>query len=130
MISHRRKQSPVFRQQEAALLYGYGAIWLRREGDYAVVEIEHEGKTIAVIREALEANFCHCIEPLGIEDEIKRASAASLPPLKDGSGHNPERERYRAALEQIRHLSDLFGHFSGADAATEAIRIAKEALGQ
>ncbi len=68
----RAKQlTPRQNQQRAQLLYGYGAIWLVREGDQAVVQIEHGGKVITVIREHLDANFCHCIEPLGIEAVIK-----------------------------------------------------------
>jgi len=39
-----------------------------------------------------------------------------------------ERNRYRAALESIRSLPQRFGHFSGHDAATKAVRIAKDAL--
>jgi len=37
-------------------------------------------------------------------------------------------QRYEQALDQIRNLPKRFGHFEGADAASEAIRIAKEAL--
>ena len=41
-----------------------------------------------------------------------------------------ERDRYRAALESIASLPQRFGHFSGHDAATEAVRIAKAALAE
>lgn len=36
-----------------------------------MVEIEYAGKIYPVIREPLESNFCHTIEPLGIEAVIK-----------------------------------------------------------
>jgi hypothetical protein len=36
--------------------------------------------------------------------------------------------KLRKALETIRNSRDRFGHFDGAGAATEAVRIAKEAL--
>jgi len=65
-----KKCTPMYRQQIAALLYGYGPITLRREGDRAIVEIEYNGKIYPVIREHLDGNFCHTVEPLGIEAVI------------------------------------------------------------
>jgi len=60
--------TPIERQRQAQQQFGYGPIWLRREGEYAIVEIQHEGKWLEVIRVPLDANFSHCIEPLGIAD--------------------------------------------------------------
>jgi GH24 family phage-related lysozyme (muramidase) len=40
-----------------------------------------------------------------------------------------ETVRYHAALQLIAALPERYGHFNGAAAATEAVRIAKEALG-
>lgn len=69
-----RRNSPAYRQRIAQLLTGYGAIWLRREGDYAVVLLQEPNKSewIEVIREFLDGNFSHIIEPLGIEAEFDR----------------------------------------------------------
>lgn len=64
------RDSPAYRQQCAALLYGYGAIRLRRDGDYAIVEVEHKNKWVPVIKEFLLLQFCHIIEPVGIEAVI------------------------------------------------------------
>lgn len=67
------KNNPLYRQHEAQLLTGYGAITLTRKGDYAVVEIEAEPSVwIEIIREPLDSNFHHVIEPLGIEAEMRR----------------------------------------------------------
>ena len=67
--------TPSQRQRLAQLEYGYGPITLRREGDYAIVEIEVGHYRIEVIREALDENFCHTIEPLGIAAMIESAEA-------------------------------------------------------
>ena len=61
---------PIYKKTQREI--GYGDIWLRREGDYAVVEIEHKGQTVEVIRELYDSNFCHCISSLGIKEEIER----------------------------------------------------------
>ncbi len=58
----------MYAQRQAQLLTGYGPIMLRREGDWAIVEVEaRPGKWVEVIREALDSNFSHIVEPLGIE---------------------------------------------------------------
>lgn len=43
------------------------AIMLKSEGDYAIVEIEVNGKWIELIRERSDSPFSHIIEPAGIE---------------------------------------------------------------
>lgn len=53
-------------------------IILRREGDYAVVEIDtgipnKEGSAwVEVIRERLDGNFSHIVEPSGIEAAMQQ----------------------------------------------------------
>ena len=42
------------------------AIWLRREGNHVLVEVEHKGKFVEVIREVLDSHFSDIIEPAGI----------------------------------------------------------------
>ena len=64
------RNSPEYRQRSAQLLTGYGAIRLRREGDWAIVEVEYEKKWIEVIRELYDSNFSHIVEPLGIEEAM------------------------------------------------------------
>lgn len=73
-MSHRK--SPAYQQRMAQLLTGYGVIWLRREGDYAVVLLQEPNKSewIEVIRESLDGNFSHIIEPTGIQAEFDRES--------------------------------------------------------
>lgn len=68
----KRSLTPAEKQAAAQATYGYGPITLRREGDYAIVEVEHEGRMVEVIRENLDGNFCHSIMPMGIADCIKR----------------------------------------------------------
>lgn len=58
------------RQHRAQIAYGYGPITLRREGDFAIVEIEFQEKRYPVIREHVDSNFCHTVEPIGIEAVI------------------------------------------------------------
>jgi hypothetical protein len=70
-------ETPLEAQARAARQTGYGAIRLRRKGDYALVEIEQDSKFVTVIREHVEGNFCHIVEPLGIvsaiEEDLKHA---------------------------------------------------------
>ncbi len=40
---------------------------LRRDGDYAIVEINFNEQWVEVIREYIDSPFSHIIEPLGIE---------------------------------------------------------------
>lgn len=66
--------TPRQKQRQAQLLTGYGAIALRRVDNDAVVEIETiPGHWITIIRESLDSNFSHIIEPIGIEEEMRRA---------------------------------------------------------
>ena len=62
--------TPLEHQRAAAKIVGYGPIMLRREGDYAIVEIEFNGKWREVIREFVDSNFSHIVEPLGIQEAI------------------------------------------------------------
>lgn len=52
------------------------AIHLVREGNYAVVKIEHNDEWIELIREHIDGPFSHIIEPSGIDAAIERAAAA------------------------------------------------------
>ena len=62
-----------YRQRQAQLLTGYGAIRLHREGDHAIVSVEaRPGKWVEVIRELADGNFSHIVEPIGIEEVFKR----------------------------------------------------------
>lgn len=70
----------------------------------------------------------------GDEDREGRAALAqirrAISHLQKARNLNPARGKTHSdALQQIADLPSRFGHFSGADAATEAVRIAKEALG-
>jgi hypothetical protein len=65
-------------QAEAQSRCGYGPITVRREGGNLVVEVEYKGEAHEVIRESLDSNFCHTVEPLGILgvlEEGKRVAA-------------------------------------------------------
>lgn len=42
-------------------------LWLRREGNHAVVCVELDGRWVEVCREVHDGNFSHIVEPLGIE---------------------------------------------------------------
>jgi hypothetical protein len=49
------------------------AIWLRREGSYAVVLVEvRKGEWVEVIREPYDNAFSHIVEPGGIESATAR----------------------------------------------------------
>ena len=69
---------------DAQKKYGYGGITLRREGDYAVVEIEvpdqsEDGfRQVEVIREFVDGNFCHSVTSLGIADVIEGREGVTL----------------------------------------------------
>lgn len=41
-------------------------IWLRREGDYAVVYVEKDGKSYEAIREHIDGPFSHHISERGL----------------------------------------------------------------
>ena len=60
------------RQRDAALLTGYGPIWLRREGEHVIVEVSLKGEWVPVIKEHIDGNFSHCVEPIGIDEEFQR----------------------------------------------------------
>lgn len=52
------------------------AIWLRREGDFAVVLVEKtKGVWVEVIRERYDGAFSHIVEPSGIETALAKAPA-------------------------------------------------------
>jgi hypothetical protein len=54
-------------------LTGYGPVWIHRSGDYLVVELEApDGSWVEVIREQVDGNYSHIIEPLGIEERFNR----------------------------------------------------------
>jgi hypothetical protein len=59
-------------QADAQKRCGYGPITLRREGDFAIVEVEYDGEHYEVIREHLDSNFCHTVHPSGIRDVLQR----------------------------------------------------------
>lgn len=55
------------------------ALFLRAEGDYAILEIEAEkGKWVELIRERLDTPFSHIIEPAGIENAIHKNQEVSV----------------------------------------------------
>jgi len=62
--------TPGEKQQIAQHATGYGPIWLRRVGNYAIVEVEFDGEWVEVIREALDSNFSHCVHPIGIQGRM------------------------------------------------------------
>lgn len=66
---HVDERLPIYAETEKRI--GYGAITLVRRGEYACVDIEHRGRSIEVIREHVEGNFCHSITALGIAEEIE-----------------------------------------------------------
>jgi len=68
----------LHRQFLAAKLTGYGPIALRRVGDYAVVEIERDGKWYGIIKEPIDSQFSHIVEPLGIEAALTEAGAMGI----------------------------------------------------
>lgn len=50
-------------------------IWLRREGDYAVVLVEYpNGETIEVIREHVDGSFSHFIHDWGLASKRDKAA--------------------------------------------------------
>jgi hypothetical protein len=57
-------------QADAAKRTGYGPIWLRREGDWVIVEVSQGEHWFEVIRELYDGNFSHIVEPLGIEARL------------------------------------------------------------
>ena len=59
-------------QAEAQSQCGYGSIRLRRVNDYAVVEVEYQGKFHEAIREHIDGAFCHIVEPIGILEILQR----------------------------------------------------------
>ena len=65
--------TPKENQEAAQHATGYGPIWLRREGDYAIVEVEFDGEWVEVIREHIDGNFSHCVHPVGIQEQMYRA---------------------------------------------------------
>ena len=77
-VSQGTGRNPFLRSQdEAQRKYGYGAIRLRREGNYALVEVEAGPQNfVTVIREHYDGNFCHVVEPVGIAETIERGATA------------------------------------------------------
>lgn len=48
-------------------------VWLRRDGDHAVVLVEVEGEWHEVIREHYDGNFSHITESGGIRSRVNEA---------------------------------------------------------
>lgn len=44
-------------------------IWLRREGDDAVVLVERDGRWLEIIREHIDGPFSHICEPNGVREK-------------------------------------------------------------
>lgn len=65
--------TPKENQEQAQRATGYGPIWLRRVGDFAVVEVEFDGEWVEVIREHVDGNFSHCVHPVGIQERMAAA---------------------------------------------------------
>lgn len=67
-----RRSRNRFRSQQAALLTGYGEMWLRRDGKYVVFSVRHPftQEWVELIREFHDDNFDHAISPLGVEQEM------------------------------------------------------------
>jgi hypothetical protein len=70
--------TPREQQKRAQQQIGYGPIWLRRDGDAVIVEVEvpaadpsGEPRWVEVIREHIGGCFSHCVEPLGILEQIE-----------------------------------------------------------
>ena len=76
--------APVARPEyaKAQEMTGYGDIQLVREGDYAVVKIEHNGQFVEVMRERLDGQFSHFVTPIGILDEVLKVAK---PPATDST---------------------------------------------
>jgi hypothetical protein len=53
------------------------AIWLRREGDRVIVEVEDGERWVEVISECHDSFFSHIIEPVGVERLLGMARASS-----------------------------------------------------
>lgn len=51
-------------------------VMLCRIGDHAIVKVEQNGQWVEVIREFLDSNFSHIVEPSGMRDRIARAAHA------------------------------------------------------
>lgn len=47
------------------------AIWLKRIGDHAIVEVEVDGKFVQVIREHIDGAFSHIVEESGIKHAVE-----------------------------------------------------------
>ena len=58
-------------QAEAQEVCGYGPIWLKREGPWVLVQVECDGEWITVIKEHIDGNFSHCVEPQGIVEALE-----------------------------------------------------------
>lgn len=65
--------TPLQTQRAARKRVGYGPIFLRRQGDRVLVQIEFGGEWRTVISEVWDSNFSHIVEPLGIDEEMERA---------------------------------------------------------
>lgn len=46
-------------------------IWLVREGDFALVRVQLDGKWIEIIKEHLDGPFSHICEPNGVRFQAK-----------------------------------------------------------
>jgi hypothetical protein len=47
-------------------------IFLRREGEHAVVEVEVDGRWVEICREHMDGSFSHIVEPVGIRRQCAR----------------------------------------------------------
>lgn len=77
-----RTDTPAIRQRKAALLTGYGELWMRREGADIVLRIRHPftDQWIDVMRHHHKEPMDDTVYPLGIEEIMMRCSPLSDPP--------------------------------------------------
>ena len=57
----------------------FNALMLRAEGEYAILEIEFNGKWAELIRERLDSPFSHIIEPTGIYNKVNNIDDSVIP---------------------------------------------------
>jgi hypothetical protein len=65
---------------------------------------------------------------LTLQEVARDIAIQTDPALREANVSYPEVVALRSALAEIARLPERFGYFNGPDAATEAVRIAKEAL--
>jgi hypothetical protein len=85
------------------------ALWLRAEGDYAILSIEvRKGVWVELIRETIDSPFSHIIEPLGIQRILLDQGKNDERSVATGDAQNDEAGNKKGLRDAANNLISVY----------------------